>query len=268
MSFPIYQFGPSKTPRPLKYLILFTLFICIIAASTYIYFPHLQQLFELSFPNNHLWQFITYLFVHPLYGGISFSFLLGIAFNAYILWVIGASLIEKKGLAHFFTLYFTSGIVSGLAVYAIQSLTQSIEPFAGNGPAIYALLISWLYLYPQAELLLFMILPIRASWLILGVLFFNLLIDLSRGDWVRVVAYITASLFGYLYGKLLWRKKEETATPVYHRAKRFDFKTGKAILSDDEFLEAMLSKISLQGKQSLTWHERWRLRRISKKRKK
>ncbi len=275
MSFtPHYRLGPSFTPRPLKILILATLTISLFCGVTDHLFPHYfnivspQQLLSLSSWGMHLfyfWQWISYLFVHPLTVGISFSFLLSVAFNTYLLWVIGTSLIERKGSMHFFALYFLSGLITGLVVSGLQVASSSSLSFAGNGATLYALLIGWLMIFPKAELLLFLAIPIRASWLILGILGINLLIDLSTGDWIRVLGYTSASLSGYLYAFFFWKQREAQTT--YTQAKRFDFKTGKAILSDEEFLDAMLTKIALNGKSSLSWKERWRLRRISKRKK-
>jgi membrane associated rhomboid family serine protease len=273
MTFPHYRFGPHHTPRPLKYLVLGTLLISLFAGATHRIFPHYfgwaspQQILSLSswgIDHFFVWQFFSYLFVHPLVEGLSFSFFLSLAFDCYLLWVIGASLIERKGLNHFFSLYFFSGILSGLLVALLQKVSHSPLVFSGNGTSIYALLIAWMALFPRAEFLLFLAIPVRASWLILGILGLNLLIDLSSGDWIRVLGYGSAALLGYLYGLIFWRERE--ASSFYARAKRYDFKTGQAILNDEEFLEAMLTKIALKGKASLTWRERWRLRCISKKR--
>jgi membrane associated rhomboid family serine protease len=271
-----YRLGPSTTPKSLKFLIGITLVInlfCAVANHLFPYYlgwPSPQQLMSLSnwgIHNLFLWQIISYLFVHPIGDGVSFSFLLSMAFNLYLLWVIGSSVIERKGNGHFFALYFLSGALAGCTVFALESLSHSPVFFAGNGATLYALLISWIVLFPRAELMLFLTLPIRASWLILGILGINLLIDLSTGDWIRVIGYASAAAFGYIYSSIFWKEKE-SSPPLYSHAKRFDFRTGKAILNDEEFLEAMLTKISMQGKSSLSWKERWRLRNISKRKKK
>jgi len=274
MSFSNYQFGPRETPKLLKYLIYFTLLISLFTAVTNHIIPYYlgwispEQILSLSIwgiDHWYLWQFITYLFIQPIPNGISLSFLLSLAFNAYILWVIGVALIEKKGMRHFFTLYLLGGAFSGLIIYAFQSVTQSPLFFSGNSAALYSVLIAWLVLFPRAEFLLFAVVPIRASWLILGVLSVNILIDLSTGDLARVLAYLSAAGFGFTYSRYLLNKKE--ATPLYVRTKKFDFKTGKPILNDHEFMDEMLTKIALKGRSSLSWKERWRLFRIRKKRK-
>ncbi len=272
-----YRLGPSSTPKPLKFLILSTLIISILAALGDHFFPYTlgwtspQQLLSLSLWGDHhffIWQFLTYLFVHPLTNGISFSFLISLAFNTYLLWTIGATLIERRGLVHFLLLYFLSGLAAALAVFGLQILTQTPLPLAGNLTSIYALLIGWIYLFPEARLFLLLAVPVKAKWLILTVLGANLLIDLTIGNWIYSCAYASAALFSYFYCLLFWRYRKPKDASTYARAKVYDFKTGKAILKDEEFLEAMLTKISMNGKESLSWSERWRLRRISKKRKK
>jgi len=272
MSYPnSYRLGPAKTPRPLKILVLMTFVISLVSALFDRILPlSPQQILSLSLDgmeSGFLWQLATYLFVHPLSHGLSFSFLLSLAFDLYVLWVIGTSLIERKGINSFFSLYFLSGIVSGFAIYGMQWLTQSPIPFSGNWTSIYAVLIAWLMLYPGMELLLFLTVPVKAKWLILGTLGANLLIDFSTGDFVHTTAYLTAAFTGYFYAILFWSTKTESHRDqyLYPRAKVYDFKTGRAILNDNEFLEAMLTKVSLHGKESLTWKERWRLRGIHRK---
>lgn len=291
-----YRLGPAVTPKPLKYLIFFTAIISLLSALSNHLFPYFfgvtspQELLHLSAGGIHqyyYWEFVSYLFVFPLVHGISFSLLISLAFNSYLLWVIGSSLIEKRGLAHFFILYFLSGIISGFAIFGIQNAMHSEISYAGNTTALYASLFAWLMLHPQAQLMLFLTIPIKAKWLILIIIGANFLIDISIGDWLSIVAYTSAILFSYLYCLLVWNipspfsrlnkmehsilslfynKKSKRPIPSHlHRTKIYDFKTGEAILRDDEFMDAMLSKISQYGKESLTWKEKLRLKRISKR---
>jgi hypothetical protein len=196
-------------------------------------------------------------------------------------------IIEKKGRVHFFSLYFLGGIIAALAIYGLQLERHPQILFAGNATALYTLLIAWVMLFPESQLLFLMALPFKAKWLILSIIGANFLIDLSTGEWTRVLAYIMAILFAYFYAVLAWnvhgpfsslhrmervlfrlsfaKSSKKSGHPFSDRAKIYDFKTGQAILNDQEFLEAMLSKISLYGKKSLTWRERFRLRRINKR---
>lgn len=296
MTTPQYRFGPTRTPRPLKVLIFFTFLISLFTALFSALFQKhfgtsLEEILGLSsvgIQNHYFWQLITYFFIHPFTQGISFSFLLSLAFSLYLMWVIGASIMQSRGSFAFLCLYFISGIAVGLIVLGFEQLAGISLLFSGNTATLYTILIAWIMLYPDAQLLLLLALPLKAKWLVLSILLANLLIDFSTGQWLTSVAYLSGALFGYLYTLLLWKTKgpfialhpfeekiitflggkPEQRFQIDPRAKIYDFKTGKAILSDDEFLEAMLTKISLNGKGSLTWKERWRLRRIKNRRKK
>ncbi len=276
MSYSHHQrLGPNRTPKALKNLLLWTLGISLFSALFNNFFPQVlgwtspYDWLSLSrWGMNHyfFWQFFTYIFVHPFVHGVSFSFLFSLAFNLYLIWIIGASILEKRGVAAFLSLYFLSGIFVGLVLMLVQTLMGSELSFSGNTAVLYSLLITWIILNPEAQILLLVGMPLKARSLVLTVLAANLLIDLSVGDWQHVVAYLAGASFGFLYPLIAWKTKK--AAPFDTRGKIYDFKTGKAILSDEEFLDAMLSKISLYGKKSLTWRERWRLRRISKRKKK
>ena len=187
------QFRPgfSNTSKPLKFLILATIGISLLTAVCEKLFPYFFgvfgpfQLLAISeWGVNHLfiWQFFSYLFVNPIATGLSFSLLFSLAFNAYLLWVIGTAIIEKKGAFHFLSLYFFNGIVTGACVYWLQSSQHFPIAFGGNSSALYALLIAWIMLYPDLELLLFLMVPIKAKWLAIGLLGCNFLIDLSTGN--------------------------------------------------------------------------------------
>lgn len=289
------RLGPPLTPKSLRILILATLGISIFSAMLQKIFPAfpLQEFLSLSktgIEHFYLWQLVSYLFVHPGAQGLSFGLLLAIAFNAYVLWVIGSTIINRKGSTHFLLLYFLGGLLAAGAVLWLQFLFSISLPFAGNWAALYAILVAWVILYPETELLLLLTIPIKGKWLVIGLLGANLVIDLSIGSWISAAAYFTGAFAGYIYGVFVWhlkgpfvafhpiekriisllggsQKKQDSPLP-FPRAKIYDFKTGKALLSDQEFLDAMLTKISIRGVKSLSWREKWRLRRISKKDKK
>ncbi|HSW86394.1 MAG TPA: rhomboid family intramembrane serine protease [Rhabdochlamydiaceae bacterium] len=286
----------SATPKTLKMILFSTLAISLVSALCDKLFPYffgilnpfqILALSEWGIDHCFLWQFFSYLFISPVAGGLSFSLLLSMAFNAYLLWIIGNAIIEKKGALHFLALYFLSGIFTGVCVYWLQSALHFSIPFGGNTSALYSLLIAWIMLYPNLELLLFLTLPIKAKWLTIGLLGSNLLIDLSMGNWLNALALCTAITASYLYCIFVWKvrspfvflqplerilsfpsskRADKSSTSFeFTNAKIFDFKTGKAILNDEEFMDAMLSKIAMHGKTSLSFRERFRLKWISKR---
>jgi hypothetical protein len=145
-------------------------------------------------------------------------------------------------------------------------------------------------LHPEAELLLFFVVPILARWMVAGILGMSLLIAISQGHWTAFIYYFIGAAVGYVYAVTVWGwrgpyafchpydrilaswgEKVRAAWPfgrveeASSGAKIFDFRTGRAVLRDDEFMDAMLDKISKRGKGALSWRERWRMYRISQR---
>jgi membrane associated rhomboid family serine protease len=253
--------------KAIRTLVFSTIAISIVSAL----FPVLQQLLALSLSGIHnlfLWQFLTYPLVHA--GPLSFSFLLHLAFNMYLLWVFGSSL----------ALYFGAALVSGLVAAGVMYLFNLPYFLAGSSAPLYAVLFSWMICNQGAELLLFFAVPFKAQWLVLGLLGANLLIDLSNGDWVSCASYITAALFGYFFSLAVWKThspfsflrpferaffrltSKRTPKPYSH-SKIYDIHSGEPFLEDDVFMDTMLARISLHGEDSLTADEKARMNAIS-----
>jgi len=260
----------SPTPRSLKNLIYITIGMALWSAL----FNHLFQQYQLPTPQEILslsaygikhsffWEFFSYLFVGPPSDGITFSLILHLVFNAYLLWVIGTSFIERNGRAHFFSLYFLGGIFAGAAIFGVQLFSADRSLFATNLTSIYAILLAWAALYPKAQLLLFLSIPIKARNLIWSLLGVHLLFDLSSAQWTSACGYAVAGIFGHFYGSFLLINRSSSSR------KRYDFKTGNLIAKEEDFLDAILAKIAAQGRGSLTLMEKWKLRRIMRSKKK
>lgn len=241
------------------------------------------------------WQVFTYFFVAPVSGGLSLSLILYMIFNMYFIWVVGSSVIDRRGSLHFLGLYLGGGTIGGIVAAIVIYTTKSLIPLAGANAALYALLTAWMMLLPEVQILIFFAIPVKVKWLILGILGVHLLVDLSHGSFLTFLLYLSSIGFGYFYTLLFWgihspfrnlhrferlliqfgnmarRKLNQTMTyePSFSSSSKiYDFKTGKAILTDEEFMDACLEKIALKGKKSLTFFERIRLKRISKRKKK
>src|SRR3990167_7312218 len=257
-------FFPTPLPNLLKELLALTL-----AGSLFSHFliPYLS-LAHVASGNFHLFQLITYPFISLLP-----SELLSLLFNLYILWVFGISLIERMHALFFSILFFGATLTGGLFALATMSFFPHSLFFFGGTPVIYGLLTSWVMLNKETHILLFFTLPLKAANLLLLLIGFSLVMDLSSGDFTHLFASLGAILFSYFFtllscrakslfsflspfvNKILqllekakhWRSKGETS-----HTKIYDIKSGKAVLNDDEFMDAMLSRISLYGEGSLS----------------
>ena len=102
--------------------------------------------------------------------------------------------------------------------------------------------------------------------------------------WASFFADLAGILFGYLFCVIAekattsWRllspleKNLHLAIERLHTPKQastgpkiFDFHTGVPVLDDDQFMDAMLARISLYGEEILTPEEKNRMRKISER---
>lgn len=282
-----YQMGPESTPHSLKILIWITIGINLFSA----FLPQIQPLLALSLDgvrHFYLWQFASYLFVPPISGGISFPFLLHLVFNMYLLWTFGASLIVRSKPSIFFSLYFGSGIFAALLAAGAMALFGLPYSLAGSSTSLYAILMAWMILNPEADILLFFSLPFKARWLILGLIGANLLIDLSNRDWIRFISFSGSAIFGYLFAIIAWSEQSpfpflrffermllRTVERLRHIGKKkpapfkqtkiYDIQSGAPLFDDEQFMDTMLARISLYGEDSLTPDEKKRMKTISAK---
>jgi rhomboid protease GluP len=269
-----------KTERALKIFLILTGVIGILSP---LLFPWLG-LSLAGISKGFYWQFLTYLFVEPTASN-NFASLLHLAFNLFLLWTFGGALIQRSHAGMFFALFFSAGLVASLLGFGLMQLIHWPGLLAGNSPALYAILIAWCLLNPHAKLLLFFSLPCKATWLLLGLIGANLIIDLTNGLWVPFLSYSSACLYAYLFSLIVW--KAESSLPYlkhferftlrmaekirhlfvkrkgFRHSKIFDFKSGEPILTDDQFMDAMLARIARYGEDALSPKERERMAKIS-----
>lgn len=237
-----------------------------------------------------IWQPITYLFIYPTFQGIHAGYLINLAFSMFVLWRIGGVIVMSKGVKNFLYLFFGSGLFASIVAFTALFTSPVGHIYAGTTPALYAMLMALIILFPHMELMLFLTLPVKAKWFIITILASTLLIDLSNGLMINFFVNSSAILFGYLYGVMAWKtrspfksmwfiedrlmnlfnsksyKSRSSVEDYASSASRiYDFKTGQRVVDDNTFMDACLSKISSEGKSSLTLRERFRMWRISRK---
>ena len=292
-----FQWGPEMTPKTILKLIVITCITALFAALTEPVFaqifgiPGLQTWLSLSWFGIHnylFWQPLSYIFVENGGAqGITLSFLLSLAFDMYILWILGSDLLNAAGSKSFLLFYFLSSLTAALAALMMMGFIGQYPIIAGPAAPLLAIFTVWTFLHSEAEIWIFFIFPVKAKWLFAAVITAILLVNISQLEWIYLTLYLSSILFGYLYAVLVWgfkgpfaftekfdrllmkmgnylHTKQEIANP----SKIFDFKTGKPLMSDDEFIDAMLAKISRKGESSLTRSERKRMEEISEKKRK
>ncbi|MDJ0652052.1 MAG: rhomboid family intramembrane serine protease [Simkaniaceae bacterium] len=215
------------------------------------------------------------------------TLILQVFFDLYLLWTIGSAIVQTRGEKHFIGLYFGGTLFVGLIAYLFLFFAGSSLPFAGARTSIYILLIGWTFLFPEVRIMLFLLVPMQARWLVFGLIGGNLFLDFSNGNFFSFSVVGGALLYGYLYSVIVWNslspfrrlhalekrliyckrkwfyRFQKVVNLNAQPSKSYGFNRGKVTIQDEDFADACLDKISKKGKQSLTIRERFRMRRIS-----
>ena len=140
----------------------------------------------------HLWQLLTYMFLH---GGF-----FHILFNMFALYMFGSELEQLWGTKQFTKFYFICGI--GAALTSVLVSPSSPIPIIGASGAIYGLLLAYGVLFPNRIIYLYMVIPIPAKWfvVIMGAITFLSSMSASGGG-VAHIAHLGGMIIGLLYLK-------------------------------------------------------------------
>ncbi|MCM1397309.1 MAG: rhomboid family intramembrane serine protease [Candidatus Amulumruptor caecigallinarius] len=185
-------------------------------------------------------QLVTYMFMHST---DTFAHLF---FNMFTLWMFGITLERVMGSARFLFFYMTVGIGAGLFQELVWSFTwegsflkwvslSTGAPMAavqeafkagqltewqdfflnhfnvtiGASGAIYGILLAFGMLFPNRPLyLMFIPVPIKAKWMVLGYGVIEILLGISGSDGVAHFAHLGGMIFGFIL-LYYWKKKGE-----------------------------------------------------------
>jgi membrane associated rhomboid family serine protease len=144
-----------------------------------------------------VWQLFTYLFLHSLAGPGH------ILFNMLGLWMFGAPIEETWGTRRFLQYYFLCGVGAGICVVAAALIFGGAStPTIGASGAIYGLLLAFGMLFPEQEILVMFLFPIKAKYLVMifgGIAF---VFSFQRGSTISNLAHLGGMIFGFVYIKM------------------------------------------------------------------
>jgi len=188
------SFGGPTTPS-VKILLIATAATFFLQAITQRFLGfYLEPLFGLvPYLVTHrffLWQPFTYLFLH---GGV-----FHLLFNLLVLWMFGCELERVWGQRFFLKYFFVCGTGAGIVVALLSS--SSLVPTIGASGALYGVLLAYGLLFPDRQILLWFVLPIRAKHFVLfiGAIAFYSTLTLP-GSGISHLAHLSGLLIGYLY---------------------------------------------------------------------
>lgn len=213
-----------------------------------------------------LWNLLTYGFAHQ--PGIRH-----ILFNLFSLYILGRSVEERIGKWEFFRFYMIVLIACGI----VWSLTNSNSTLIGASGATTAVSMLFVFYYPQATLMLYMAIPVKA-W-VLGVIIIvsNLFQPTTLTPEGSKIAYdvhlVGAALAAaYFFGNLNFGALGNLFSGFKSRAriKRSGLKVHQpdaptAPSKDELESDRILEKIHREGESSLTAKERKFMEKYSRK---
>jgi membrane associated rhomboid family serine protease len=209
---------------------------------------------ELVIEKFYVWQLGTYMFLH---GNFMHLFL-----NMYALLIFGVPVEQAWGSRRFLIFYLFTGIGAGITILSLNTFLGGINysmATIGASGAVFGLLLAFGMLFPDAEILLFFILPIKAKYLVFlygGIELYSLIASSGQSP-ISHAGHLGGILFGIIYF-LIIRKRGITFKSKLIKARlnreigrketsmAADAKTGELQL------ENILRKIKTSGPDSLT----------------
>lgn len=264
------RIGGPMTPG-VKFLMIINGTVFLIQEIMHIIIPN-QNIIEYflgishnGFIRDHLiWQPFTYMFLH---GGWMHIF-----FNLLGLWMFAGELEMVWGRKKFIHFYILSGIGAGFFIalmnYVAYTNYSSSSVTIGASGALYAVLLAYAILWPNREVLLYFIIPIKIKYLVIafGLLeFFGTLSSTAgAGGNISHIGHLGGIISGFILIKLM-RGSSDFSTPYFMKnflKKKRLIKKKKIIDSRIEakkVIDELLAKIAKSGMNSLTPEEKKKL---------
>lgn len=163
-------------------------------------------------------QYVTYQFVH------SFSDPFHLIFNMFALWMFGTMVENVWGSKRFLSYYLICGIGAGVVQNVAQLiylnnyiglidwsiLANQIPPTVGASGAIYGVLVAYGYLFPDSQIYIYFLVPIKAKYFVMILMAISLLSGISNnpGDNVAHFAHLGGAVVGLImiFGKKFFKR--------------------------------------------------------------
>ncbi|MEE8577854.1 MAG: rhomboid family intramembrane serine protease [candidate division Zixibacteria bacterium] len=239
-------------PGSLSGFIRFTIIACAAVFLLQQFFPRMSILFGLAparffaeFPNL-IYQVFSYMFLH--------GNLWHILFNLFALWMFGTEIEHTWGSRSFAKFYIYCGLAGAALTLAVQS--GQVAPMIGASAAIYGVLIAYWRMFPEREVYLYFLFPVKVKWFVPG---FMILGFLTAGQGVAHMAHLGGALFAFIYMKLDWRYLSFGKKVKNLRNKRQEAKLSRRRQDAEEVMkrvDAILDRINDVGIDNISKDDR------------
>jgi membrane associated rhomboid family serine protease len=152
-------------------------------------------------PIPHVWQLITYAFLH---GGI-----IHLLFNMLSLWMFGSTLERDWGYRKFMEFYFFCVVgaaltTMGFAYAEMLGLSPNSATIGASG-GVFGLIVAVGVIYAEMRFIVYGIFPIKAKWLAIIWIAIALLGALEQKGQIANIAHLGGAAFGFVYVKFMPR---------------------------------------------------------------
>lgn len=221
------------------------------------------------------WRIVTYMFLH----GGTFHLI----FNMLWLWWLGRAVEESLGPRTFSVIYLGAGI-GGALFNIIAAPLLGFNPVIGASGAVYGIMVAFAMLYPTMPIMLILLPPIQARYVVAGLIAIDVLL-LGSSDGTARIVHLAGAGVGYLLMKAqtqgqdlsqwmlpieqLWYRIKGLYTKQKTRSRNKNMYSVSDVEiideSDQSELDEILEKISEKGYDGLTKEEKRKLFELSKK---
>lgn len=164
------------------------------------YFNYLA-LFPIESPQFGIWQPLTYMFLHADFGHLFF--------NMFALWMFGRQLEYDLGSKRFLQYYILTGIGAALFNMLIMYLMGDYALTIGASGAVYGILLAFGMIHPNLPIyFIFIPIPIKAKYIVIGYGVLELLQGITVNDGVAHFAHLGGMIFGVIV-LLYWKSKRK-----------------------------------------------------------
>ena len=190
--------GFRMLPTCVKHLLIINLivFLATIALERHGLYniTNSMALWSVQSGHFHLWQLVTYMFMHASIDHIFF--------NMFALWMFGCILENYWGTRRFLVYYLVCGV--GAAI--VNLLVAPGGPTVGASGAVYGILLAFGMTFPNEHIYLYFLLPIKAKWFVIGYAAIELFEGVTHSiDGIAHFAHLGGMLFGLLL--ILWWRR-------------------------------------------------------------
>jgi membrane associated rhomboid family serine protease len=201
------QYSPNTEfsifPPAVKHLLIINA-LAFFALNTPViqeYLFYYGALFPIGSGQFHLWQLVSYMFLHASLGHIFF--------NLFALWMFGQAIENFWGTERFVVYYFLTGI--GAAILHMM-IGGGGAPTLGASGAVYGILLAFGMMFPERRImLLFPPIPMKAKYFVAIFGAIELISGLTRANsGVAHFAHLGGMLIGFILIKYWGLKSQDS----------------------------------------------------------